>query len=165
MSTDNLPILPSGYMVVNHCELDDISRQRSIDGYDSELEKSGDRKAAIFKAYRCAVGSSQKEMNDICIYQYTEAWRDHINAVIKSKNLVPASVEYGIHKGGWIEYANQKPERDQYVWYFFEHTGVAYGQYEPEGHCFYGRRGFLCSDVTHWMPAPPPPAIAKAVQP
>lgn len=48
---------------------------------------------------------------------------------------------------------------DPYVWYFFEVTGVSYGQYCEEDNCFYGARGYLIGDATHWMPAPKPPAL------
>lgn len=60
---------------------------------------------------------------------------------------------------GWIEHDKQKPEHEQWVWYFFEITGVNYGQYDAEGDCYHGRRGFLRGDVTHWMAAPEPPNI------
>lgn len=59
----------------------------------------------------------------------------------------------------WIEHSKQKPEHEQYVWYFFEHTGVSYGQYDAEDDCYYGRSGFLCGDVTHWIAAPEPPVV------
>ena len=62
----------------------------------------------------------------------------------------------------WVEHAKQKPEDGQYLWYFFEITGVAYGRYDAEGNCYYGHNGFLCGDVTHWMPAPNPPETDPA---
>ena len=54
----------------------------------------------------------------------------------------------------WLKVADQLPEEGQYVWYYFEHTGVNEGFYTFSGgyDCFYGKRGFLCGDVTHWMP-------------
>lgn len=56
----------------------------------------------------------------------------------------------------WVEHWNKKPEVGQYVWYYFEHVGVHYGQYDG-GDTYYGSNGFLNGDVTHWMVAPPPP--------
>lgn len=62
-------------------------------------------------------------------------------------------VEYN---GKWVLHSEQQPEIGQYVWYYFEYTGVSYGQYVGDN-TYAGRRGFLCGDVTHWMPAPEPP--------
>ena len=59
----------------------------------------------------------------------------------------------------WIEMKDKTPSDYQYVWYYFEITGVSYGQYSVEEDCFYGPRGFLTGDVTHWMEAPEPPSI------
>lgn len=69
----------------------------------------------------------------------------------------------------WIKVANQVPEIGQEVWYFFEHTGVWKGKYlgppddAPAMKCFGGQHGWLCDDVTHWMPAsnekPQPPVV------
>lgn len=56
----------------------------------------------------------------------------------------------------WILHSEQQPEAGQYVFYYFEHTGVSYGRYDG-ANTYYGRSGFLCGDVTHWMPAPEPP--------
>ena len=63
----------------------------------------------------------------------------------------------------WIQVKDQLPEEGQAVWYFFEHTGVDHGEYKLSSNeladgviwemdCFFGKRGFLCDDVTHWMP-------------
>jgi len=69
----------------------------------------------------------------------------------------------------WIRIKDQKPEDGQDVFYFFDVLGVYKGRYlrkeypremfeegtEPVyGDCFYGKKGFLTDDVTHWMPAP-----------
>lgn len=66
----------------------------------------------------------------------------------------------------WIEYDYEdegtKPEQGRPLWYYFDYTGVAHGEYYGEW-CFAGQRGFLCGDVTHWQygeetderPAPP----------
>lgn len=69
----------------------------------------------------------------------------------------------------WIHIDDQKPEELQNVFYFFEVLGVYKGHYgiyiwDAEEHgldqdaysdVFYGKKGFLTDDVTHWMPAPP----------
>ncbi len=69
----------------------------------------------------------------------------------------------------WISIKDQRPTEEQDVFYFFEWTGVNKGKYQgvpydPEhfgtdedgnpyvGNCFYGKKGFLTDDVTHWMP-------------
>jgi hypothetical protein len=65
----------------------------------------------------------------------------------------------------WIEITNKKPKHKQPVFYYFKYTGVHAGYYKeteiPEEafnqkgifmDCFYGDSGFLCDDVTHWMP-------------
>lgn len=67
----------------------------------------------------------------------------------------------------WIHITDRKPEDEQDVFYFFEVLGVYKGKYcksnyyegyddiEPcWGDTFYGKKGFLTDDVTHWMPAP-----------
>ncbi len=67
----------------------------------------------------------------------------------------------------WIHINDQKPEYQQDVFYFFEVLGVYKGKYrkynyhedlddvEPcWGDVFYGKKGFLTDDATHWMPAP-----------
>ena len=69
----------------------------------------------------------------------------------------------------WIHINDQRPENEQDVFYFFEVLGVYKGKYErsqyPEelfdeghepvfGNTFYGKKGWLTDDVTHWMPAP-----------
>lgn len=52
----------------------------------------------------------------------------------------------------WIDHKKQQPEDRQKVWYFYDVVGVHKGEYELETDCFSGRGGFLCEDVTHWMP-------------
>lgn len=51
----------------------------------------------------------------------------------------------------WIKYAEQKPEEDSEVFYFFEHCGIFRGKYFGRS-TFGGESGFLTGDVTHWMP-------------
>jgi len=66
----------------------------------------------------------------------------------------------------WINIKDQKPEEDQKVFYYFEHTGIGVGKYNiyiwpkevmgfdeiVNGDCFHGHGGWLIDDVTHWMP-------------
>ena len=67
----------------------------------------------------------------------------------------------------WIHIKDQRPEDGQDVFYFFEVLGVYKGKYsrteypkelfeegtEPVyGDTFYGEKGWLTDDVTHWMP-------------
>lgn len=67
----------------------------------------------------------------------------------------------------WIDIKDQEPEVNQEVIYYFKVCGVFRGIYERcnypeefygpgwEDHymqCFSGKSGFLCDDVTHWMP-------------
>ena len=60
----------------------------------------------------------------------------------------------------WIKTEDQLPEIGQKVIYFFKWTGVHRGIYKKwkfnglptEFNCFYGKDGWLCDDVTHWMP-------------
>lgn len=67
----------------------------------------------------------------------------------------------------WFNIEKKQPEDGQDVFYFFDILGVYKGKYKkvnyyedyPEmdpvyGDCFYGKKGFLTDDVTHWMPAP-----------
>lgn len=51
----------------------------------------------------------------------------------------------------WIEYKDKKPKINQDVYYFFSFLGVNKGIYGGN-HIFYGKKGFLQGDVTHWMP-------------
>jgi len=59
----------------------------------------------------------------------------------------------------WIKVSDRLPEEGQEVFYYFKHTGIARGHYKKTeyGDCFYGDRGFLTNDVTHWMPFPKEP--------
>ena len=69
----------------------------------------------------------------------------------------------------WISVKERFPEQGQSVIYYFDKCGVYAGKYEkykwPEeagGHesdCFYSDDGYLCDDVTHWMPLPEPPIL------
>jgi hypothetical protein len=67
----------------------------------------------------------------------------------------------------WIHINDQRPDDGREVFYFFAFLGVYRGKYmqseypqelfeegtEPVyGDCFYGDKGFLTDDVTHWMP-------------
>ena len=68
----------------------------------------------------------------------------------------------------WIEMKEKKPVDGQKVWSYFEITGInksvyyradsgvnINGEREPLGFemdCFDDESGFLCDDVTHWMP-------------
>lgn len=67
----------------------------------------------------------------------------------------------------WVHVKDGYPEPTDDVFYFFEVLGMYRGKYMespyPEefglddegkpfvGHCFYGDKGFLTDDVTHWM--------------
>lgn len=44
------------------------------------------------------------------------------------------------------------PKDGQAVIYYFDMVGVHRGLYDATDDCFYGKQGFLCGDVTHWMP-------------
>ena len=59
----------------------------------------------------------------------------------------------------WIKTSEKLPEQYQQVIYYFRHTGVSCGKYErtSDGDIFHSLNGFLCDDVTHWMPLPEPP--------
>lgn len=60
----------------------------------------------------------------------------------------------------WIKTDDQLPNENQKVIYFFEYTGVSRGKFKgvyvhdlnTTLNCFYSKDGFLCDDVTHWMP-------------
>jgi len=62
----------------------------------------------------------------------------------------------------WIKVTDQIPTEEQKVWYYFEQTGVNLGWFRKvrndefcsnaEFNCFWGPMGYLCDDVTHWMP-------------
>jgi hypothetical protein len=62
----------------------------------------------------------------------------------------------------WIKHSDQQPGEGEAVIYFFDMVGVHRGHYDGQD-CYYGERGFLTGDVTHWMPdhggpLPPKPA-------
>lgn len=67
----------------------------------------------------------------------------------------------------WIKITDRRPLDGQKVWYYFDVCGVNAGYYElattaslpngntvpiPPSDVFYGEKGFLCDDVTHWLP-------------
>jgi hypothetical protein len=66
----------------------------------------------------------------------------------------------------WIKVKDRLPKENQKVFYFFDVCGVFAGKYtlwdcskdlkQPKGttiyNCFYSDSGYLCDDVTHWMP-------------
>jgi len=65
---------------------------------------------------------------------------------------------------GWININDKLPDKGQSVYYYFETCGVNEGHYDGIGieiklPCFFGQNGWLCGDVTHWMPRgiPKPP--------
>ena len=68
----------------------------------------------------------------------------------------------------WIKIEDKKPEIGQEVIIYFEITGIEIAKYfhpEPDNDfpgiekmdCFTSKEGWLCDDVTHWMPLPEPP--------
>lgn len=68
----------------------------------------------------------------------------------------------------WINIRDKKPEIGQKVLTFFDVTGIEIATYyRPYPHnqveglekmdCFENRSGWLCDDVTHWMPLPARP--------
>ena len=65
----------------------------------------------------------------------------------------------------WISVEERLPEEGQEVIYYFGHTGIYVGSFyrkyvkelDYPFNCFSGSGGFLCDDVTHWMPLPPCP--------
>jgi len=72
------------------------------------------------------------------------------------------SKEYDLSKWNDVDVEGY-PTEGQKVYYYFEHTGFHKGEYYKhfyeeicEGgywfHCFQGKDGFLCDDVTHWIP-------------
>jgi len=75
-------------------------------------------------------------------------------AMFLGDELTKALLEYR-----WVSVSERLPEDGQDVWYYFEVTGVNYGRYDATENVFYGPRGFLCGDVTHWIAAPPTPQV------
>ena len=66
----------------------------------------------------------------------------------------------------WIVMNKRSPIDGQPVIYYFEFCGVNRGHFAAPD-TFYGRKGFLGGDVTHWMPdegqeLPAPPDSATA---
>lgn len=57
----------------------------------------------------------------------------------------------------WIRVKDQPPKEGQRVVYYFSIVGTHIGYYTQDeyGHdCFYGEHGWLCDDVTHYIPIP-----------
>ena len=62
----------------------------------------------------------------------------------------------------WVSVKDGMPEPEQEVFYYLDLTGVSKGKYwknrttledeEINMDCFGGVSGWLCDDVTHWMP-------------
>lgn len=54
----------------------------------------------------------------------------------------------------WIPVTDHYPEESQKVIYYFELIGIHRGEFDHADHlrCFHGTSGWLCEDVTHWMP-------------
>jgi hypothetical protein len=70
-----------------------------------------------------------------------------------------------MEKNTWVSMSERKPEQGQEVYYFFEHVGVHKGKYERQEldekifdqkgimvDVFFSGKGWLCDDVTDWMP-------------
>jgi len=59
----------------------------------------------------------------------------------------------------WILVKDALPEEEQQVIYFFKDVGVHIGKFtrEETTNIFYGKKGWLGNDVTHWMPYRPGP--------
>jgi len=65
----------------------------------------------------------------------------------------------------WIKIEDKVPPEGVNLLYFFDCTGISFGQYygiEPDycpetGHVFASHDGWLTGDVTHWMPLPDVP--------
>lgn len=64
----------------------------------------------------------------------------------------------------WILVSDRLPEENQKVIYYFEEVGVHIGRYtkyvDDDGYdhaVFFSHAGWLCDDVTHWMPYPEDP--------
>lgn len=66
-------------------------------------------------------------------------------------------------KNNWIPVTDHYPKEGQKVIYYFKITGIdrgvfyfatpqVIGGFEEKFRCFGGDRGYLCEDVTHWMP-------------
>lgn len=51
----------------------------------------------------------------------------------------------------WIKMGDRAPVDEQAVIYYFDVCGVYRGHFQAPD-VFYGEKGFLGGDVTHWMP-------------
>jgi hypothetical protein len=67
----------------------------------------------------------------------------------------------GLQAVEWVSVRDRLPEENQRVIYYFDVTGMDVGRYWKEERfgfdCFGGKGGWLCDDVTHWMPLPDEP--------
>jgi len=59
----------------------------------------------------------------------------------------------------WTKTKDRLPKEGQKVIYYFKWLGVFRGKFTTipfddigEFHCFHSAYGWLCDDVTHWMP-------------
>jgi len=59
----------------------------------------------------------------------------------------------------WIKTKDKLPKEGQKIIYYFKWVGVHRGEFTkfkigplPELDCFRSKIGWLCGDVTHWMP-------------
>lgn len=55
----------------------------------------------------------------------------------------------------WLRIDQEKPEQKQLVYYWFGFFDEVYaGKYKEcdEMDCFFDKGGFLCGDITYWMP-------------
>lgn len=72
---------------------------------------------------------------------------------LKYLNELQSNDEIKRHNKKWTKTKNELPNEGIEVWYYFDIIGVASGQIELNEHgvTFYGKRGLLTNDVTHWM--------------
>lgn len=56
----------------------------------------------------------------------------------------------------WISVEDRLPEKEIYILYYFDVTGVGLGKFDGLN-TFYSCMGWLTGDVTHWQPLPEPP--------
>jgi len=101
---------------------------------------------------------------------YNRGWRDHY----QERRSAPRGDQWQAvldlfreHTNRWISVEDRLPKADVRVLTYFEHTGISIGKRvsskdQPEPFdtmvCFIYPDGWLCDDVTHWMPLPNPPA-------
>ena len=101
-----------------------------------------------------------------CLYDEAEGGLvDHCpNCQRELMTQVYAAVNNKQDMSPWIPVTERYPEEEQKVLYYFKETGISQGTFwisdTPgfEGmRCFGGWDGYLCEDVTHWMPLPKAP--------